>query len=188
MTDVLGSIRGEFRRTKALADAAMVQLSDGELVQPGPGGGNSVVVVAWHVGGNLASRFTDFLTSDGEKPWRDRESEFERREPTRQELTDHWERGWGVLFQALSELEGAHLGRTVTIRGTELLVHEALHRALAHVSYHVGEIVYAAKALRGTDWEYLSVPPGGTDAYNRNPTSERADAHAARLERESGGG
>lgn len=178
---ILNSIQAEYRRYKALADSAMAQLSETELGEPGPSHGNSVAVVAWHIAGNLASRFTDFLESDGEKPWRNREDEFSPRTPTREELLTHWERGWQVLFESLSRLTDEQLGQNVVIRGTHLQVHEALHRSLAHTSYHVGQIVYLAKVLRGTDWKYLSIPPGRSEAYNRNPAGERADAHTSRL-------
>jgi hypothetical protein len=178
---ILSSIESEFSRYKALADAAMAQLTDAQLIEPGPGAGNSVAVVAWHIGGNLSSRFTDFLTSDGEKPGRNREAEFASRKLTHQELLDHWEHGWSVLFGSLSGLTDEQLGSTIIIRGVELKIHDALHRSLAHASYHVGQIVYLSKALRGPHWRYLSIPPGQSEAYNRNPTGEHADAHTSRI-------
>src|SRR5262249_20201290 len=125
--------------------------------------------------GNLKSRFTDFLTTDGEKSWRDRESEFQpRQDTTRKDLMKSWEDGWNILFAALQPLNDDDLMRTVTIRGQKALVHETLHRLLAHTSYHVGQIVYLAKAYRGTEeWDWLTIPPGGSDEYNRNPTHEK---------------
>lgn len=181
MKTILTSIGAGFRRYKALADAALAQVSEVELGQAGPGTGNSIAVLAWHVAGNLASRFTDFLTTDGEKPWRDRDSEFEARTPTHQELEAHWERGWNVLFDSLSKLTDDQLQDTVVIRGTELRVHEALHRSLTHTSYHVGQLVYQARGLRGAEWQSLSIPLGASEAYNRNPTSELPDTHTTRL-------
>ena len=127
----------------------------------------------WHIAGNLASRFTDFLTSDGEKPWRDRESEFARRTVTRDELGAKWEAGWSALLGALAGLDDAHLPATVTIRGVGLSVLEALHRSLSHTAYHVGQIVFLAKALRGGDWKWLTIPPGGSADYNTNPAHEK---------------
>lgn len=183
MRTILGSIEAKYREYKALADAAMAQASEAQLVAPEPSGGNSIAVIAWHVGGNLQSRFTDFLTTDGEKPWRDRESEFAPRTPGRRELADHWDRGWGALFGALAGLSDDDLTRTITIRGVKLSVLEALLRSLAHSCYHVGQIVYAAKALRGSDWKYLSIPPGKSLEYLKNPTGERAAENAARLEK-----
>lgn len=180
MREILQSIEAEYRRYKALADATLGQLSPAQWSEAGADT-NSVAVIVWHMGGNLASRFTDFLETDGEKPWRDRDDEFAARAPTPQELTDHWERGWSTLFSSLEALTDDDLHRTVTIRGTSLPVHAALHRSLAHASYHVGQMVYRARALLGSEWSFLSIPPGGSRDYNRNPTSELADQHAARL-------
>src|SRR5262249_42219290 len=126
------------------------------------------------VAGNLKSRFTDFLTSDGEKPWRHRDSEFEPRpDITRPDLLEIWNAGWAALFAALSPLSDEDLSRTVTIRGEMCLVHEALHRLLAHTSYHVGQIVYLVKSYRASDWKYLTIPPGKSEEYNRNPAHEK---------------
>jgi hypothetical protein len=127
------------------------------------------------------SRFTDFLTSDGEKPWREREEEFRARTVTRSELLSKWNEGWNVLLGTLATLSDEVLQDTVTIRGQPLLVHEALHRSLSHLSYHVGQIVYVAKSMRGNEWKYLSIPPGKSDTYNKDPKFERAAAHQAEL-------
>jgi len=159
MRDLIASIEAEYRRYKTLGEGAINQLADSQLAQV-PGTGNSIVTIVWHLTGNLKSRFTDFLTADGEKPWRDRDSEFLAREVSRKELQAKWEDGWRVLFAALTDLSDVDLGRTVTIRGEPHTVVQALHRSLAHASYHVGQIVYEAKALRGADWRYLSIPPG----------------------------
>ena len=159
MRDLIASIEAEYRRYKTLGEGAINQLADSQLAQV-PGTGNSIVTIVWHLAGNLKSRFTDFLTADGEKPWRDRDSEFLAREVSRKELQAKWEDGWRMLFAALTDLSDVDLGRTVTIRGEPHTVAQALHRSLAHASYHVGQIVYEAKALRGADWRYLSIPPG----------------------------
>jgi len=121
MRALVSSIEAEFHRYQALAEAAMAQLSEAQLAEPGPGGNNSVVIVAWHVGGNLASRFTDFLTTDGEKPWRKRDEEFLARTPARAELLAHWQRGWTTLFATLAELDDETLTRQITIRGRSLI-------------------------------------------------------------------
>jgi uncharacterized damage-inducible protein DinB len=181
MTNLIDSIRAEYLRYKSLADAAIDQLKDPELSAPGPRGGNSVATICWHVSGNLRSRFTDFLTSDGEKPWRQREEEFQARTVSRDELLSKWAEGWEALLGALESLTDEQLHLTVAIRGQPLHVHEALHRSLAHVSYHVGQIVYVAKEVRGKDWKYLSIPPGKSDAYNQAPKYERPAAHQAAL-------
>ena len=174
----LDSIRVEYLRYKALAEGAIAQLSDTELSAAGPVGGNSIATICWHVSGNLRSRFTDFLTTDGEKPWRKRDEEFEARTVTRAQLMEKWEQGWAVLLGGLADLTDGQLELPVAIRGHRLTVHDALHRSLAHTSYHVGQIVYIAKAFRGTEWTSLSIPPGQSDSYNRNPTLERSPGHA----------
>jgi hypothetical protein len=184
MSHVVESIRGEFLRYKALAEGALRQVSDAELSLAGPEASNSLAVICWHVAGNLQSRFTDFLTSDGEKPWRHREEEFQARHVTHAELEAKWALGWGALQQALGALDDSHLSTVVTIRGQQMDVTQALLRALAHVSYHVGQIVYVAKAIRGGGWNYLSIPPGQSAAYNKAPRMELPTSHAAALERD----
>ena len=181
MSTLISSITGEYRRYKALAEAALEQVPEAALSQPGPSGGNSLATICWHVAGNLQSRFTDFLTSDGEKPWREREEEFAARTVSRAELMAKWNQGWDPLLATLTNLTDADLSKTITIRGVALSVHEALHRSLAHTCYHVGQIVYLAHAIRGRDWHYLSIPPGQSDAYNAHPTDESAAKHAERL-------
>jgi Protein of unknown function (DUF1572) len=161
MREILTSIEHEYRRYKKLGERAFEQAKDDELtVIPTPEG-NSMAMLAWHLSGNFKSRFTDFLTSDGEKPWRDRESEFEARTVSRADLLARWEEGWSILFQALSGLSDDALGQRVTIRGEESSVLQALHRSLAHASYHVGQVVYLAKSFRGGAWRSLSIPRGG---------------------------
>lgn len=174
MRDVVSSIEGEFRRYQQMAEKVFAQLDDHQLCACDPSGGNSVAALVWHLAGNFTSRFTDFLDSDGEKPWRAREEEFVRRKVTRQELTARWDAGFAVLFATTAGLDDTHLGRTVTIRGVGLSVLEALHRSLAHTSYHVGQMVFLGRLLKSDDWTYLSIPPGGSGAYNQNPTRERA--------------
>jgi hypothetical protein len=188
MTTIIESLRAEYLRYKALAEGAMAQVGESELSTTPPGGGNSIATVCWHLSGNLQSRFTDFLTSDGEKPWRNREEEFEPRSVTREELIGKWNRGWDVLQRALDQLADADLSRTVRIRGQELLVHEALHRSVTHASYHAGQIVFAAKAFAGDHWRYLSIAPGGSAAYNQSPTKERPASHVADIKGAAPGG
>ena len=159
MTNIIGSIRAEYLRYKKLAEGAIAQLDDAQLTaSTGPATANSIAVICWHVSGNLRSRFTDFLTSDGEKPWRNREEEFDDRTVPRRDLLEKWEQGWAVLLAALDRLDDSQLERTVTIRNEAMPVHAALHRSLAHVSYHVGQIVYLAKAMCGDRWTSLSIP------------------------------
>lgn len=183
MNTLIRSIEGEYLRYKALAEAALAQVPEESLSEPGPGNGNSLAIICWHLSGNLKSRFTDFLTADGEKPWRNREEEFDTRSVTRAELLDKWNDGWSVLLATLRDLTDEDLNRTITIRGQSHAVHEALNRSLAHASYHVGQIVYVAHAICGAEWRYLSIAPGGSAAYNANAKSEKPHAHAEALNR-----
>lgn len=166
--------RAEFLRYKTLAEGAIAQVRDDELVATCADGSNSIAIICQHVGGNLRSRFTDFLTSDGEKPWRHRDEEFVPATSGRDDLLTRWSDGWTVLLGTLDSLTDADLARAVTLRRRRLTVAEALLRALAHVSYHVGQIVFLAKAARGTDWVSLSIPPGQSEAYNSAPDRERS--------------
>ena len=166
------AIEGEFRRYKTLGEGALGQLGPDDLLAT-PEAGNSIATLVWHISGNLESRFTDFLTTDGEKPERDRDGELAPRVASAEEIRAKWERGWEVLFRAIEPLDDADLARGVSIRGVPLRVDEALARALAHISYHVGQVVYAARLFRGNAWRYLSIPPGGSAAYNAQPTMEK---------------
>jgi len=170
---VLSSLESEFRRYQRLGEESLRQLDAEALVRQPPGDGNSVAAIVWHIAGNLRSRFTDFLTTDGEKPWRDRESEFALRAVTPADVRAKWDEGWNVLLHTLSTLSDADLSRTVVVRGQDLSVLDALVRSVTHTSYHVGQIVFLARSLRGKRWEWLSIPPGQSDAYNRNPSREK---------------
>jgi uncharacterized damage-inducible protein DinB len=170
---LLTSIEAEFRLYKTLGDGAMRQLTGAQLSQAPGDGSSSITTIIWHIAGNLESRFTDFLTSDGEKPWRDRDDEFVAREQAAEAVQEKWANGWRVLEEALASLTDADLSRTVTIRHQELPIHQALHRALAHTSYHAGQVVYLAKWMRGTDWTTLSIPVGGSKAFNEHMARRR---------------
>lgn len=183
---IVSSIEGECRRYKALADAAIAQVSDEELGIAAPGGGNSIDMMVRHVAANLHSRFTDFRTSDGEKPWRRRDEEFEGAALSRGELLDTWETGWRTLFEAMAALTDADLAGTVTIRRQPLRIDEALHRSLAHAAYHVGQIVLIAKSMRGEAWRCLSIPRGMSEAFNKKASEMKtAAAHADWLTKNS---
>ncbi len=160
MNILIHSIEAEYRRYKTLAENALEQVAEAQLSQAGPANGNSLAIICWHLSGNLRSRFTDFLTTDGEKPWRKRDEEFDQRTATRAELLAKWAVGWDVLFATLAALTDDDLMKTVTIRGQSLAVHEALNRSLAHTSYHVGQIVYLAHAFAGDRWRYSEHSPG----------------------------
>jgi len=178
MRVIIESIESEYRRYKAPGEGAIGQLTDGQLCAVSHSGSNSVAALVWHISGNFKSRFTDFLTSDGEKPWRDRESEFTRRRVSRDEVLQKWNEGWEALLGALAALDDRQLQVAVKIRGRSLSVMEALLRSLAHASFHVGQIVFWARDLKGTTWQYLTIPPGQSESYNQNPFAERGPARA----------
>jgi len=173
---MLPSTVQEFRRYKALAEGAIAQVGDPDLLRGEGGASNSIAVLMAHLSGNLRSRFTDFLTSDGEKPWRDRDHEFAAANPSREQLWATWEQGWDVLFSTLESLSEGDLRGSVTIRGVSLTVVEALQRSLAHLAYHVGQIVLLARGFAGEAWTPLSIPPGQSNQYNENPTLEKGPA------------
>jgi len=162
----------EFRRTKDLADRALAQVPDGDFFATISAETNPIAVVVKHVAGNLRSRWTDFLTTDGEKPDRDRDAEFViGAGDGRDTLTARWEEGWSVLFATLEALRDADLERTVTIRGEPHTVIQAVLRQHAHYAYHAGQIVLLARYFAGDAWRTLSVPKGGSATFNRAPTS-----------------
>ena len=157
----LASIVSMFRNYKALGEKALAQTPDEALLTELDANSNSIAVVVKHVGGNLRSRFRDFLTSDGEKPDRHRDTEFELSGPaSRAQVMQWWDDGWNTLLHALDALTPADLMRTVTIRGEAFLVAEALNRSVTHTAYHVGQIVYLARHFAGPAWRSLSIPKG----------------------------
>ena len=170
---IVESLKSEYIRYKSLAEDAFEQSTEEGLNKVFGEDNNSISVIVFHISGNLKSRFSDFLTTDGEKSWRHRDTEFEEREVSRSELIRKWNEGWNVLLNTLNELTDSDLDKTVTIRGKGLTVAEALHRSLAHLCYHVGQIVFIAKIIAGRRWKSLSIPRGGSEKYNRNPDKEK---------------
>jgi uncharacterized damage-inducible protein DinB len=157
----LEDIRFSFRKQKELAEIAFRQVADDDFFKRPGEHSNSIAIILKHVGGNLASRWTDFLTTDGDKPWRDRDAEFViGPEDTRQSLLAAWERGWAALFQTLGSLQEADLLKKVTIRREEHTVFQAVHRSLTHTAYHVGQIVYLSRLLTKEGWQWITIPPG----------------------------
>jgi hypothetical protein len=156
-----------FRKQKELAEKAFRQVGDeGFFKKPGEHS-NSIAVIIKHVAGNLASRWTDFLTTDGDKPWRDRDAEFViGPEDSRTTLLAAWERGWTALFQTLGILREADLLKQVTIRGEEHSVFQAIHRSLTHTSYHVGQVVYLSRLVSKDGWEWITIPPGQSGQFH----------------------
>jgi hypothetical protein len=163
----LNSIIEAFRSQKRMAEKAIAQLPDEKLHIPLDANTNSVCVIMKHMAGNLRSRFTDFLTTDGDKPDRNRDSEFVDEHATREQIMAHWEAGWRVLFEALESHQPEDLTKVVTIRLEPYGVIDALHRSLAHAGYHVGQIVQLARFLAKDQWTTITVPRGGSEAYNR---------------------
>ena len=158
---------------KSLGDRSFAALSDDELhLIPGDGS-NSIPIIVKHLWGNMLSRWTNFLTEDGEKDWRDRDGEFETTIKTRDEMMEKWEEGWKVFLGAIKEPKEEDLQRTVYIRNEGHTVIDAIHRQLAHYSYHIGQIVFLAKMIKGEDWVSLSIPKGGSDQYNKEKFSEQ---------------
>ena len=156
-----------FHYYKKLAEGAMAQVSDAQLTEVIDGESNSIAVIAKHMYGNMRSRWTDFLSSDGEKPDRDRDSEFVAPPQSRGELMKEWEAGWACLFGALEPLTEADLNRTITIRSEPHSVMQAINRQVAHYSYHVGQIVMLAKHFQSDSWKSLSVPRHRSADFNR---------------------
>jgi hypothetical protein len=156
-----------FRYYKGLAERAMSQLTDEQLLLTPDAESNSVAIIVKHMVGNMQSRWPDFLTTDGEKPGRDRDAEFENPETMREALLASWEAGWKCLFDALEPLTDADLSRTVTIRGEKHSVVQCINRQLAHYPYHCGQIVFLAKQLRSAEWQCLSIPRRQSAEFNR---------------------
>ncbi|MFH1681143.1 MAG: DUF1572 family protein [Candidatus Eisenbacteria bacterium] len=160
----------ELRRLKRLADAAVYQLDDEQFFAAQVVDSNSVAVIVKHMAGNMRSRWPDFLTSDGEKPDRNRDSEFEiSQADTRDSIFAHWAEGWLIVLETIASLVVSDFGSTVYIRGEPHTVLQAIGRELTHYAYHVGQIVFAAKQTRGTEWQTLSVPRGKSTEFNAAP-------------------
>lgn len=163
-----------FRYYKGLAERAMAQAPDEALFAALDAESNSIAINVKHMAGNMRSRWTDFLTSDGEKPDRNRDSEFEAPPQTRADLIALWEAGWKILFDALAPLTDADLSRTIYIRSEAHSVMQAINRQVAHYSYHVGQIVYLAKHFAADGWKSLTVPRGRSADFTARVASGQA--------------
>jgi hypothetical protein len=157
-----------FRFYKKMAEGAMEQVSDEQLFATLDQEMNSIAIIVKHMSGNMRSRWTNFLTSDGEKPDRNRDTEFVDPSATRADLMRAWNEGWEKLFEALTPLSDADIGRTVTIRGEPHSVMQAINRQVAHYAYHCGQIVFLAKHFQASEWKSLSVPRNKSAEFNRN--------------------
>lgn len=169
---ILPSILKLFRYYKTLAEKACDQLSDAEMHFTRDDEDNSIAIIMKHMAGNMISRWTDFLSSDGEKSWRNRENEFVDDLHTRIQLFDYWNKGWKCLFDTLDSLSDEQLQDIVYIRNEGHTVLEAIQRQLAHYAYHVGQIVFQAKTLKGKNWVSLSIPKGESKAFNADKFKE----------------
>jgi len=164
--------RKQFQYYKILGEKTFSQVSDEALFWQYNPESNSIGIIVKHLWGNMMSRFTDFLTSDGEKEWREREAEFDADIQTREELLEKWEAGWKAVFEALESVDENKLDQLVYIRNVGHTIVEAFNRQLAHYAYHIGQIVYLGRMVAGPDWTSLSIPRGGSAAYNAQKFAE----------------
>lgn len=153
---------------KQMGDKAIGQLSDDQLFATVAEGSNSIAVIMQHMAGNMKSRWTNFMTEDGEKAWRNRDQEFESTPQDRKILLAEWEKGWACLLEALRSLQAEDLAKEVTIRGEKHAAYDAIVRQLMHYSSHVGQIVYVAKWLKGAQWEPLTIAKNQSQAFNQS--------------------
>jgi hypothetical protein len=177
-TEFLSAIINAFQANKRMADRAVEQLPDDKLHIALDANTNSIAVIMKHIAGNLASRWTDLLTTDGEKPWRHRDDEFVDSFGSRAELLAAWERGWACLFQTLRGLKPPDVEKTVTIRGEPHTVPLALERSLAHTAYHIGQIVQVARIHAGERWNTLTIPRRGSEQFNKANWSQPGKSHS----------
>ncbi len=160
----------QFQKTKALGDKTFTQLHDEDFLKTLDAESNSIAIIINHMHGNMLSRWTDFLTSDGEKPNRNRDSEFEHAEDfSKENLLKMWEDGWDLVLKTVTELNEDDVLKTVKIRGEDFTVLQAINRQLSHYSYHVGQIVFLAKFLKSERWKTLSIARGKSEDFNKAP-------------------
>jgi len=167
-TEYLQTAIRRLRYYKVLGEKTFDQLTDADMHFKPNEASNSIAVIIQHVAGNMLSRWTNFLFEDGEKPWRNRDEEFEVHDYSKQQLLELWENGWTCFLEALTSLTENDLLKTVYIREEPLLVIDAINRQLAHYPYHVGQILYVAKIIKDTGWQSLSIEKGKSEAYNKS--------------------
>ncbi|WP_296148826.1 DUF1572 family protein [uncultured Flavobacterium sp.] len=168
----LESVKKQFLYYKTLGEKAIDQLEDEQLFIAANEDTNSIAQIVKHLSGNMLSRWTDFLTSDGEKEWRNRDDEFVDTYQSKEELLDSWNKGWDCLFQAINPLKTEQLSDIIYIRNEGHSVVEAINRQLAHYPYHIGQLVFYAKMLKKTEWESLSIPKNKSVDYNSEKFSK----------------
>lgn len=162
----LESVKKQFLYYKTLGEKAMAQLEPEQLFVSVNEDTNSIAVIVQHLVGNMLSRWTDFLTTDGEKEWRNRDGEFEETLKTKEELMALWDKGWQCFFDAINPLTEEQLSSIIYIRNEGHTVMEAINRQLAHYPYHIGQMVFYAKMLKKTEWDSLSIPKNKSNSYN----------------------
>ncbi|ANH80719.1 hypothetical protein A8C56_06775 [Niabella ginsenosidivorans] len=172
-TIFLKSAIRQFKDYKLLAEKTFAQLKDEDFYHHPDSANNTLAVNITHLHGNMLSRWTRFLTEDGEKEWRRRDEEFEEQELDRKKLMQLWEEGWACLLNALAALKPDDLDQTIYIRTQPHTVIEAIHRQLTHYAYHVGQIVFIGKQIKGAQWQSLSISRGGSAAYNQQLKSDQ---------------
>jgi hypothetical protein len=152
---------------KKIGEEAIAQLNDEEVLLKPNEASNSIALIVHHLNGNMLSRWSDFLSTDGEKPWRNREAEFEEAYPDKRAMMEAWDEGWTCLFKALENIKPEELSKIIYIRNEGQSVLEAIQRQLAHYPHHVGQIVYQAKVMKGNDFKSLSIPKGNSESFNK---------------------
>lgn len=162
----LESIKKQFQYYKTIAEKAIEQLEEHQLFEAKNEDNNSIATIIKHLSGNMLSRWTDFLTSDGEKDWRNRDAEFENNLQTKASVLQEWSKGWNCFFEAIDGLKPENLSEIIYIRNEGHTVLEAINRQLAHYPYHIGQIVFIAKQLKNSEWNSLSIPKNNSDKYN----------------------
>jgi hypothetical protein len=172
-SEFLRSVRKRFTEYKLLGEKTFAQLNDAEMLSQPNGASNSISVIIQHLHGNMLSRWTNFLSEDGEKEWRRRDDEFESFRHSKEELLALWEEGWKVFLDTLEALKEEDLTKTIAIRSQPLTVIDAINRQLAHYCYHVGQIVYLGRWIRSDTWQSLSIPKGKSGEFNKDMNSSR---------------
>lgn len=174
----LNSVKKQMLYYKTIAEKAMEQLEDEQLLYSANEDTNSIAIIIQHMAGNMLSRWTNFLTTDGEKEWRNRDAEFEIEISTKQELLQVWEKGWDCFFTAINALHPEQLSQIIYIRNEGQTAMDAINRQLAHYPYHIGQIVFYAKMLKKSDWNSLSIPKNKSQQYNADKFSkEKSQKH-----------
>lgn len=168
----LESIHKQFTYYKMLGDKTLEQLSEEDLFWQHNPESNSIAIIVKHLWGNMRSRWTDFLTTDGEKEWRQRDTEFEADIKSKKELLEKWKEGWNCLFTALASVNKDNFDTVIYIRNMGHTITEAINRQLAHYAYHTGQIVFIGRMIKGEEWKSLSIPKGGSKAYNAKKFSQ----------------